>query len=103
MTKANFGYHGDDLTIYQLSWESANEAAAAGNLLAAVPSAPIYPSLWRPRYLLCRAVISGTPTYARCICERSNPAFVTGPGSTVTISGTTYSVMECVGELRQDV
>jgi len=102
MAKASFGYTSDNGTTYQLSWESANEALAAGNLPAAVSLNPIYPALWTPRHF--KAVPTATPSArpAQCICQAANTVYLSGPGATATIGGVAYTVTECVGEVRAD-
>jgi len=102
VAKAAFGYLSDDGTIYQLSWEAANETPTAGNLPAASSLSPVFPALWVPRHLIARATILGVPTTARCICQATNTAYLTGPGSTVLIGLISYVVSSCVGEDRQD-
>jgi len=102
VAKAQFGYTGDDLTLYQLAWESANEAPAAGNLPAAVALSATFPCLWRPRHLVATRTTAGVVTTARCVCQPTNAAYLSGPGATITIGGLVYTVTSCVGEDRQD-
>jgi hypothetical protein len=95
-----YRYLSDDGNHYTVRWLTANEATSAGNLPAAISTDPVYPSLWTPRVMVAHASISGSDDRQLCICNPDNGAFVSGPRSTITISGVTYTVTSCIGERR---
>jgi hypothetical protein len=91
-------YLADNGTTHQLATKSKFGQAGAGDLTPAAGTEPVLPWTTTPRFMRVAADIGGVTTYHNVACNATNAAFLLGPGATVSIDGTTFTVKSCHGE-----
>lgn len=96
-------YVGDDGTTYQVEQPNAYSAPTAGDLSPAVGTEPLYPALWIPRHLLAYRTNQPCAPRVSIVCNAVNPRFISGVGTTFSISGIGYTVEACIGEVRPPI
>jgi hypothetical protein len=96
-----FDYPSDDLTTYGVGSDSPLLQGALGDLVPDTGSPPYFPGLRVPRRTIWQYVLDGSKFTIAIMCSPADPNFLAGPGTTQSVTGITYTLVACEGELRQ--
>jgi hypothetical protein len=99
-TVTAWAYPSDDLTMYQAGSLLSSYQQALGDLHPAQGGEPPYPGIGTTRYTQWQGEIGGNPLTIHIMCSETDPHWIAGPGTVVTVGGVDWTLTKCVGEKR---